>query len=229
MAECKKTTFSKESLDFLFENRLMDSKPWFLEHRSIYEEKVLEPMRQLVEALTQTMLGIDERMICEPKIGRSISRIYRDTRFSRDKSVFREKIWCVFLRDKKLYDGLPAFFVEVTPDGFSYGCGYWMASTASMARFRQFILDDDRDYKAARKAIESNKIFDLYAEKLKRTKYPDESEYKREWLDMKNIGAICYSMDFDLLFSDKLAEKLAEDLKTLAPFYRFLMKVETSK
>ena len=221
--------FSKESLDFLFENRLMDSKPWFLEHRSIYEEKVLEPMRELVEALTPTMLDIDERMICEPKIGRSISRIYRDTRFSRDKSVFREKIWCIFLRDKKLYDGLPAFFVEVTPDGFSYGCGYWKASTASMEKFREFILNDDKDYKAARRAVEKSEIFELYAEKLKRTKYPNESEEKREWLDMKNIGAICYSNDFELLFSDRLAEKLATDLKTLAPFYKFLMKVETSK
>ncbi len=221
--------FSKESLDFLFENRLMDSKPWFLEHKNIYEEKVLEPMRELVEALSPTMLAIDDRMICEPKIGRSISRIYRDTRFSRDKSVFREKIWCVFLRDKKLYDGLPAFFVEVTPDGFSYGCGYYKASTASMERFRELVLNDDKDYKAARRAVEKSEIFDLYAEKFKRTKYPDESEKKREWLDMKNIGAICYSNDFKLLFSDRLAEKLAADLKTLAPFYKFLMKVETSK
>lgn len=221
--------FSKEGLDFLFENRLMDSKPWFLEHKGIYEEKVLEPMRELVEALSPVMLEIDDRMICEPKIGRSISRIYRDTRFSRDKSIFREKIWCVFLRDKKLYDGLPAFFAEITPDGFSYGCGYYKASTASMERFRELVLNDDKDYKAARKAVEKSEIFDLYAEKFKRTKFPNESEKKREWLDMKNIGAICYSNDFELLFSDNLAEKLAADFKTLAPFYKFLMKVETSK
>ena len=85
--------FSKEGLDFLFENRLMDSKPWFIEHRDIYEEKVLEPMRELVEALAPTINEIDDRMICEPKIGKSISRIYRDTRFTHDKSIFREKIW----------------------------------------------------------------------------------------------------------------------------------------
>ena len=91
------------------------------------------------------------------------------------------------------------------------------------------ILEDDKDYRAARKAIEKSEIFELYAEMLKRTKYPNESERKLEWLDMKNIGAICYSTDFELLFSDKLKEKLAPDLKTLAPFYRFLMKVETSK
>ncbi|MBE6835276.1 MAG: DUF2461 domain-containing protein [Ruminococcaceae bacterium] len=221
--------FSKEGLDFLFENRLMDSKPWFIEHRDIYEEKVLEPMRELVEALAPTINEIDDRMICEPKIGKSISRIYRDTRFTHDKSIFREKIWCVFLRDKKLYDGLPAFFVEVTPDGFSYGCGYYKASTASMERFRELILNDDRDYRAARKAVEKSEVFNLYAEKFKRTKFPNESEKKREWLDMKNIGAICYSNDFELLFSDRLADKIAKDFLSLKPFYKFLMKVETSK
>lgn len=221
--------FSKEGLDFLFENRLMDSKPWFIEHRDIYEEKVLEPMRELVEALAPTINEIDDRMICEPKIGKSISRIYRDTRFTHDKSIFREKIWCVFLRDKKLYDGLPAFFVEVTPDGFSYGCGYYKASTASMERFRELVLNDDRDYRAARKAVEKSEVFNLYAEKFKRTKFPNESEKKREWLDMKNIGAICYSNDFELLFSDRLADKIAKDFLSLKPFYIFLMKVETSK
>ena len=221
--------FSQKSLDFLFENRVMDSKPWFLEHRDIYEQHVLEPMRELVEALTPAMLSIDERMICEPKIGKSISRIYRDTRFTHDKSIFREKIWCVFLRDKKLYDGLPAFYVEVTPDGFSYGCGYWKASNQSMERFRELILADDKDYKAARRAIDKSEIFKMEADRYKRTKFPDESAKKREWLDMKNIGAICYSNDFDLLFSDKLAEKLSADLLTLAPLYKFLMKVETSK
>ncbi len=222
-------TFSKEGLDFLFENKMRDSKPWFVEHRDIYEEKVLEPMRELVEALSPTMNEIDARMICEPKIGKSISRIYRDTRFTHDKSIFREKIWCVFTRDKKLYEGLPAFFVEITPDGFSYGCGYWRASTASMNRFRELILNDDKDYKAARKAIEKSDVFTLYADKFKRSKYPFESESKREWLDMKNIGAICYSNDFELLFSDALSKKLADDLKTLTPFYRFLMKVEAGK
>lgn len=221
--------FSQQSLDFLFENRIKDSKPWFLEHRDIYERTVLEPMRELVETLTPAMLSIDSRLICEPKVGKSISRIYRDTRFSHDKSIFREKIWCLFIRDKKLYDGLPAYFLEVTPDGFSYGCGYYKASTASMDAFRELILNDDKSFISAKKAVEKSKVFSLDNDRYKRSKFPEQPEEKKEWLDLRSVCAIAYSADFDLLFSDRLAEKVSSDFKSISPFYDFLMKVENRK
>jgi len=64
--------FSDKSIDFLFENRVVDNKAWFLEHRAEYESLVLDPMRELVTALTLAMHSIDPLLICDPKVGRSI-------------------------------------------------------------------------------------------------------------------------------------------------------------
>ena len=102
--------FTKQAVEFLMENKFHDSKDWFRQHREQYDRLVLDPMRALVAEIAPAMLDIDGRLIAEPKVGRSISRIYRDTRFSKDKSTFRDVVWCVFLREKKLYEGPPAFY-----------------------------------------------------------------------------------------------------------------------
>lgn len=219
--------FSEKSLSFLFENRVVDNKAWFLEHRADYEAYVLEPLRELVTALTPAILQIDPYLICEPKIGRSISRIYRDTRFSHDKSIFRDVMWCVFIREKKLYDGLPGFFFEFSPRGFRYGCGYYQTSVDSMNAIRDLILNDEKPYKAALKAYRAQSVFRMENTKYKRSRFPTQSEEKRDWLDQRSLGFITESNDLDLLFSDTLAEKLAEDFRLLVPIYAFMMAAET--
>ncbi|MBP8640341.1 MAG: DUF2461 domain-containing protein [Oscillospiraceae bacterium] len=219
-------SFSEESVKFLFENRVVDSKAWFLEHRADYDRLVLDPMRELVNALEPTMLSIDPQLICEPKVGRSISRIYRDTRFSNDKSIFRDVMWCVFIRDKKLYNGLPAFWFEFSPRIFRYGCGYYHASAESMEAMRAMIIADDKSFKAAQKALNKQTVFRLDGEKYKRSRHSEQTAEKREWLDRRDIGFITESEDFDLLFSDALADKLAADFKLLVPMYDFMMAAE---
>jgi len=218
--------FSDETLKFLFENRVVDSKSWFSEHRDDYEHLVLDPLRELVTALEPAIMSIDPLLICEPKVGRSISRIFRDTRFSHDKSIFRDVMWCVFIRDKKLYNGLPGFWFEFSPKGFRYGCGYYQASTESMDAMRDMIIADEKSYKSAKKAFDKQSVFQLGDSKYKRSRHPEQSEEKREWLDQRSLDFITESEDFDLLFSDALADKLASDFNLLVPIYDFMMAAE---
>ena len=218
--------FSQASLDFLAENKLQDSRQWFKEHKDDYERLVLAPMQELVTALTPTIHKIDERIDCTPKVGRAISRIYRDTRFSRDKSIYRAVVWCVFMRDKKLWDGLPGFFAEVTPSGYRYGCGYYKASAETLNIVRDMILAGDRTFLEAKAALDGQQVFTMLDERYKRSKYPDQPEELRFWLDQRNLDAACSGDDRALLFSDRFADKLAADFRLLAPFYRFLMTAE---
>jgi len=218
--------FSEKSINFLFENRVVDSKSWFTEHRADYESLVIQPMRELVTALEPTMLSIDPLLICDPKVGRSISRIYRDTRFSRDKSTFRDVMWCVFIRDKKLYEGLPGFWFEFSPKGFRYGCGYYQAGGESMEAMRSMIINDEPAFKAAQKAFKKQSVFRIEDTRYKRSRHPDQSEDKREWLDQKSLCFIADSEDFDLLFSDAFAGRLAKAFLLLKPMYEFMMSAE---
>ncbi|MCH5349452.1 MAG: DUF2461 domain-containing protein [Oscillospiraceae bacterium] len=218
-------SFSAKSLDFLFENTLNDSKVWFNEHKEDYKQNVVLPFAELVTDLTDTMLGIDDSFICDPK---KISRLYRDARYSKGKSIFRDYVWYSFSRSREAYD-VPGYYFSISPGGFSYGCGYYYASTETMNILRGLILSNDKVWKSALKAYKSQNTFELYGEMYKRDHYPEETDERREWLNRRQIGVSCDSKDFDLLFSDRLAEKVAADFKAIAPVYDLFIIVSEKK
>ena len=114
--------FSNEALEFLYINRLNDSREWYNEHKPEYRRLIIEPMTRLIDELTPTVLSIDPELDCTPKIGRCISRLYRDTRFSKDKSLYRDVVWCTF---SQRGDALPCFFFEFSPRCVRWGMGYY--------------------------------------------------------------------------------------------------------
>lgn len=213
--------FSPKTLDFIFENRLNDSRIWFNEHRDEYESYVAKPFKEFTEALTPAVKSIDEQ-ISHIKI----SRIYRDARYARGKSVFRENMWCTFSRSKELYKALPAFYFDISEKGFEYGCGFYVASAQTMNDMRSMILNDSPYFTAALDAYNSQSTFELYGELYKRERFANESSEKQNWLNRKTIGLSALSKDWDMLFSDKLPEKIAADFESVAPVYHFFMKAE---
>lgn len=217
---------SDRTLEFLMENRLRDSRPWFLEHKAEYQQYVIQPMRDLVEQLAPTMLKIDPLLVVEPKVDKTISRIYRDIRFSKDKSLYRDVMWCVFLRDKKQYADMPAFVMEYSPNGFRYGCGYYQAPPKVMAAMRELILANSKGFQKARKAYEGQTLFQMEGETYKRSKYPAQPEAVQNWLNRRNIAFMHNSQDIALLCSDGLADVLAQGFQQLMPMYDFLCQAE---
>lgn len=221
--------FRARTLDFLFENRLNNSKAWFEDHRAEYESAVLNPLRELVAALTPAMLRIDPELTVEPKVNKTISRIYRDVRFSRDKSLFRDEMWISFMRKKKFWEGLPGFYFMLGSYGFRYGVGYYEASADSMECFREMVLRREKHFLDVLSAFEGQNDFKLIGERYKRTKFPDEPEHIRAWLDLKNLDFECASKNFPLLFSPELAPALADGFTRLRPEYDFICAVEERK
>lgn len=220
--------FTKEAVEFLMENKFHDSKDWFHQHRQQYDDLVLNPMRGLVTEIAPAMLEIDEKLIAEPKVGRSISRIYRDTRFSKDKSTFRDVVWCVFLREKKLYEGPPAFYFEFSPSKLRWGCGYYRASPRDMDTMRGLILRRDPDFDAARRAVGQDGYFQLEGERYKRSKFPDMQGPARQWLDQKNISVNHNEgqQGFGRLYDPGLGSLLVRDFRRLKPLYQFFLKTQ---
>lgn len=221
--------FSEKTIAFLAENAIRNSREWFNENKALYTEYVLEPLMELVVRLSPTVHNIDPLLICEPRVDRSISRIYRDVRFSRDKSLFRDVMWTIFIRDKKIYQGLPAFFFELGPGGFRYGAGYYIAGTDTMESIRSMILKNDPAFKKARATYEAQDLFSMEGEKYKRKKYPDMPLPVQEWLDRKTICFIHDSTDMAALYSEDLPDTIAEGFKLLVPIYNFLIKAEERK
>ena len=215
---------TKETLNFLFENRLRNSGDWFRGHKEAYTRLVLEPLQELVAALTPSMLEMDSRLVTEPRVEKTICRIRRDTRFSRDKSLYRDNMWIIFKRDRMHSTAVPGLYVEISPEGFSYGCGFYDASAGYMETLRSLILMGDPAFQRAQSAFSGQTVFRLEGDCFKRPHYPDHPRELQMWLERRNICFVADSTDFQRLFSADFAESLTRDFRLLAPVYAFLLK-----
>ena len=215
---------TKETLDFMVENRIQNSRSWFQEHRKQYTEYVRTPLIELVERLEPCIRSIDPELITNPS--RVISRIHRDTRFTKDKSLYRDVMWIAFTRDKKVHESPCGFVMEFSPMGFRYGCGYWQAPPKVMEALREMILKQEPAFRKAQQAYEGQKLFVLEGDCYKRSRYPEQPEHMRLWLDRKNMDFMHNSKDFKLLFSEELAQALASGFQQLIPMYQMFLRAE---
>ncbi|HEX2923516.1 MAG TPA: DUF2461 family protein, partial [Chloroflexota bacterium] len=112
--------FAPESVAFL--RSLADDKcnnrEWFESHRADYQSHILEPLRSLVQELGLFMLSLDPYLDVTPAMNHTISRIHRDTRFSRDKSPYRRCMWITFKRPSADWKDRPCFFFEIGRESY---------------------------------------------------------------------------------------------------------------
>lgn len=217
--------FTGEALKFLLENKINNSKDWYESHKGEYKQYVYNPFVELITELAPSITEIDSQLITIPS--KLISRVRRDTRFSKDKSLYRDNVWLVFLRDKSLMSTSPCFWFEINQSGSSYGVGYYGAETGAMAKMREMIISRHPAFLSALECYESQDEFTIGGEMYKRSKFPDQPENLKLWLDRKNICFECVQNDFKLAFSKELPEILKKGFKKLKPIYDFLCVVES--
>lgn len=218
--------FCQETLRFLAENRMRNSREWFHENKEDYQRYVLEPLAELSGRIGPAMLELDHELVIAPKVGKSISRIYRDTRFSKDKSLYRDVMWVVFARDKSACECRPGFVLELSPDGWRYGCGYYCATAKTMDGIRKLVLEGSKVYRRAQRAYDRQNIFQIEGECYKRPHFAQRPEKERQWLERRNIDLMHNSADFDALYAENLHERLLEGFRVLAPVYDFFLAAQ---
>ena len=211
--------FRPEGLDLLIENRLMNSKDFYESCKPRIRELVQEPFYALVERMASTMCEIDPLLVIDPK--RMVSRVRRDTRYTHDKSLYRDHAWITFGRKKGEFAERPCFYFEISPEFWGYGCGYYHAPPAEMRLAREMMLAEDKLFLDAFRAVENNPQFSLYGEEYKRPKYPSAPAAYQPWLNRKNLGVSCNFIDHTPLWDGRFVDGMLSDLRALAPLYHF--------
>jgi uncharacterized protein (TIGR02453 family) len=134
------------------------------------------------------MLTIDLSFEVTPAVGKTISRIYRDTRFSADKSPFRDCMWIVFRRPGADWAGyLPGYFLEIGPSSCRCGMGFYDAAPKLMARFRQQLDEDPGAFLEAIAWFATQDAFTLRGETYKRPIGQDIPEPIRALYQLRNF------------------------------------------
>lgn len=219
--------FSQQTLEFLQDVELNNSKIWFAENRAVYDAQLVKPFRALVEDLTPTMLKIDSHFITQPAIGKTISRINRDIRYSHNKSIYRSHFWLTFKRRSEDWKEAPCYFFEISPFWFRYGIGYYSAPKVTMDLFRSKILQDPQAFLSVVKCCK--KPFEIVGDRYKRSLNKDLPEALAKWYNLKNFAVMTTNSQTELLFADDLVKLIEKGFKQIAPLYNYLMLIEMEK
>lgn len=218
------TGFRPEGLDLLIENRIQNSKAFYEAHKPQIKALVAEPFYALAERMAPVMQEIDPLMSLEPK--KMLSRVRRDTRYSKDQSLYRDNAWLTFGRRKGDFASRPCFYFEITPTYWGYGCGYYHAPPQEMQIAREMMLQEDKNFLEAFRAVSRRPRFALYGELYKRPKYPDAPAAYQPWLNRKNLGVSCERLDHEALWDAGFVEGVLDDLRAVAPLYHFMCVIK---
>ncbi len=216
--------FTPATLDFLQSLAANNEKAWFEAHRAEYEQYLLAPMKSLVAELAGPLLAIDPELVTTP--ARAISRIHRDTRFSRNKSPYKSTIWLTFKRPVKEWQDAPCYFFELAPDSYRFGMGFYSAARETMDRLREAIECRPAEFQKATAFYARQDRFVLEGERYKRPLRPDLPDSLQEWHGRKSLYLVCNRQPDASLFMRRLADDLRQGFTLLAPFYGYLWKVK---
>lgn len=159
--------FPTEALKFLRQLKRNNNRPWFLEHKDVYEEKVKAPMIDLVVALGNAIQNLAPEMIVEPK--RAIYRIYRDIRFSADKRPYKTHVSAYFAPRGIPKESGAGLYFHIEPKEVLVAGGNYMPDSAALRAIRQHIAAHSEELRAIVNQKNFRKLFgSLEGEKLKR-------------------------------------------------------------
>ncbi len=137
------TGFPGDTLEFLRDLQDNNRRDWFQANKSRYEQSLLDPAMQLITALTKPLQKIAPMLdVSAKRVGGSLMRIYRDTRFSKDKAPYKTNIGIQFRHSAGKDVHAPGVYVHIAPEECFAAAGMWRPDSTSLRQVRQAIMDD---------------------------------------------------------------------------------------
>lgn len=220
--------FTQRALSFFRGLARHNEKPWFEAHRDEYESEVRQPMRDLIEDLDTRLAQFAPEIGGDPK--RSMFRINRDIRFSKDKSPYKTHAACWFHHLNAARNvgsdadaGSAGYYFHLEPGGRSMiGAGIWMPPRAQLKKLREAIADDPKGFDKIARSIPSRfgGLDDEGALKRMPRGYAEDHP-AASWLRFQSFTSGRTLTDAQVI-SASLAALLAREYEALLPLVRWL-------
>jgi len=136
------TGFPKDSIKFLTKIRNNNTKEWFEANRSEYERFIKEPSLSFVVEMGEHLQALVPTIKAKPKVNGSLFRIYRDIRFSKDKTPIKSKIGIIFWQGAGKRMQSSSFYMHFSPDELFFAVGIRGFSKETLTAYRDYIKND---------------------------------------------------------------------------------------
>jgi uncharacterized protein (TIGR02453 family) len=214
--------FPDEGMKFLRDLKKNNNREWFTPRKPVFEEKVRRPMIELVSAIHREMLRFAPDYVGEP--AKCIYRIYRDIRFSKDKTPYKTYASALLLRngfDKN--EGSAAFYLGVSPENIEVAGGIYTPDRDVLTAVRQHVADHHKDFRATFEKPKIRKLFgDLSGESLTRVPKGFDADHPAADLIRRKQYLLDAKIDPKLAVTPSLLKEIVTRLEAMTPFIEFL-------
>lgn len=215
--------FPKQTLTFLRDLAKNNDREWFAANRERYEEFFLAPSLAFIEAMRQPLAKVSPLFEAVPKkSGGSLMRIFRDVRFSKDKSPYKTNIGIHFRHAAGSDVHAPGFYLHIEPQECFLGAGVWRPAGDALKAIRESIDSRPSDWKKARDHKTFRSRFALAGEALKRPPRGFDADHPHiDDLRRKDFIGIA-PLEATAITSPTFVKDTIAAFKTAAPLTRFL-------
>lgn len=217
-------SLTQQNFQFLKDLGNNNNRDWFAEHKKRYEQE----HKQIILFADVLLQKMREHDNIETETGKkSLHRIYRDTRFSKDKTPYKVNFSGSFKRATKLLRG--GYYFHLEPGNVFVGGGFWGPEPADLKRVREDIAADDSELRKIISSASFKKYFgELKGEQLKTA--PKGFEKDHPAIDLLRYKQFLIGHNFtdEQALAPDFADQVNEVFKAMRPFFNYMSEVLTT-
>lgn len=217
--------FEPETVAFLSELSANNNRAWFKENKGRYEEQVLDVALRFIQSMHDPLHEIAPHFVAQAtRVGGSLMRVYRDTRFAKNKQPYKTNIGIQFRHELAKNVHAPGYYVHIDPEQVFIGAGMWRPESDPLRGIRERIAAKPAEWKRAVGDKGFRRHFELGGESL--TRPPRGFDKNHELIDdIKRKSFIAVkNLQQDEALSPQFQRKVETTFKAATPYMRFLCK-----
>jgi len=217
------TGFSTEFFEFFEALEKNNDREWFTANKSRYHETVVNPISEFIVAIGPRLRKISRHYVADPRPhGGSMFRIYRDTRFSKDKTPYKTHAGVQFRHSAGKDVHGPGFYLHLARDEVFFGGGIWHPPGPVLGRIRDSIADNVRAWARIANAKKTRGCGGIRGDQLKRPPRGFDAEHihiedlKRKSFFIMSTGSP------EVILNDDFVDQVVSGFRCAAPLNRFV-------
>ena len=213
--------FPNEALEFFRRLARNNRREWFQPRKQIFEEQVKQPMRALVEALNDALSDFAPDYVTDPD--KAIYRIYRDTRFSKDKTPYKTHIAASFRRRGTGTSGDAGYYFAISHKEAAIGGGIYMPEPAALLAIRNHIGEHHQELRRILRARAVKELLgELHGEQLSRVPKGFAGDHPAVDLLRFKRFVLYIELEPELATTPALYREILKRFRAITPFLDFL-------
>jgi uncharacterized protein (TIGR02453 family) len=215
--------FTADLFRFIQDLKKHNDRAWFAKNKDRYLDAVQEPALEFVRAFAPSLAGISPQLVADDRpVGGSLFRIYRDVRFSKDKSPYKTHVGISFRHRNGKDVHTPGYYLHLEPGQVFAAAGIWHPDRETLGKIRAAIAEKPNEWKKATQGKRFTAKYRLSGDTLKRAPAGFDSDHPLiEDLKWKDYVAVA-TFDESTATSEDFVPHFAQTCAAATPFMRFL-------